>query len=294
MEGSSQASFPLLKRAERDHDRSIGRFLRTRAARRTRHVLRMLTAVDSFYSTAKGIVYPGLRYGFRWTIEGLHHVERSGPAILASNHISYLDPLTLAYVANRRGRRVRFLAKAELFDKRILGSLLRGMQQIPVQRGHTDAAAALDAAVDALSAGECVAVFPEGTISLDLNPMVGRSGTVRLAARCGIPVTPVGLWGSHRIIPKGRKPRWRWGIAQVAVVGPPLRIEADEHVRDATDRVMAAICACVARAREIYPQHPENVDAWWAPRPETAILRSCRPDKSDADVEEDGVSRRRK
>ena len=133
--------------------------------------------------------------------------------ILASNHVSYLDPLTLAWVADRRGRRVRFLAKAELFDKRGLGPLLRAAHQIPVQRGTTNAADALDAAVDALRRGECVAVFPEGTISLDLEPMAGKSGTARLARPAGVAVTPVGLWGTHRILFKGRKPHWRWGVA---------------------------------------------------------------------------------
>ena len=73
--------------------------------------------------------------------------------MLASNHVSYLDPLTLAWVADRRGRHVRFLAKAELFDKPVLGSLLRAAHQIPVRAGPADAADALVAAVDALRAG---------------------------------------------------------------------------------------------------------------------------------------------
>ena len=187
------------------------------------HGVRMLPAVDALYSGAKGLFYPGLRYGLRWTVEGEERIPRHGPVILASNHISYLDPLTLAYVANTRGRRLRFLAKAELFDKRGLGPLLRAAHQIPVQRGTTNAVHALDAAVEALHRGECVAVFPEGTISLDLEPMAGKSGTARLARAASVPVLPVGLWGSHRIMFKGRKPHWRWGVAQVAVVGEARR-----------------------------------------------------------------------
>ena len=70
------------------------------------------------------------------------------------------------------------------------------------------------AAVDALHRGECVAVFPEGTISLDLEPMRGKSGTARLAQQSGVPVVPVGLWGTHRILMKGRKPAWQWGVAR--------------------------------------------------------------------------------
>jgi 1-acyl-sn-glycerol-3-phosphate acyltransferase len=235
----------------------------------------MLPAVDALYPVAKGAFFPGLRWGLHWTIEGEERIPRSGPVILASNHISYLDPLTLAWVADRRGRRVRFLAKAELFDKRALGPMLRAIHQIPVQRGSRDAAGALTAAVQALRDGECVAVFPEGTISLDLEPMVGKSGAARLARESGVPVTPVGLWGSHRILFKGRKPSWRWGVPQTAVVGEPVHVAPEEHVKPATDRIMRAVCECVSRARAVYPERPDG-DAWWWRDPETAVLRSAR------------------
>lgn len=233
-------------------------------------------AMDALYSLAKGVFYPELRFGLRWTIEGEEHIPTIGPAVVASNHVSYLDPLTLAFVANRRRRRVRFLAKAELFDKRGLGALLRAAHQIPVQRGTANAVGALRDAVAALGRGECIAVFPEGTISLDLEPMAGKSGTARLAREAGVPVTPVGLWGTHRILFKGRKPHWRWGVAQTAVVGPPLHIDPDAPVHEETDRIMRAICACVARAREIYPQRPDPGDEWWWRDPGTAVVRPAR------------------
>jgi 1-acyl-sn-glycerol-3-phosphate acyltransferase len=220
--------------------------------------------VDVIYPAAKAVFWPWLRFGLQWTIEGAAHVPEHVPVILASNHVSYLDPLTLAWVADRKGRRVRFLAKAELFEKPALGWLLQSAHQIPVMRGSADAAGALGAAVDALHRGECVAVFPEGTISLDLEPMRGKSGTARLAQQADAPIVPVGLWGTHRIMMKGRKPSWKWGVAQVAVVGEPIRVGADEHVKAATDRVMDAISRCVARARTIYPQRPgPGDDAWW-------------------------------
>ena len=227
--------------------------------------------MDALYPVAKGVFYVPLRWGLRWTIEGADRIARQGPVILASNHVSYLDPLTLAWVADRSGRRVRFLAKAELFEKRGLGPLLRAAHQIPVARGTRDAAHALDAAVDALRRGECVAVFPEGTISLDLEPMPGRSGAARLAREAGVPVTPVGLWGSHRIMFKGRKPRWRSGVAQTAVVGEAIKVGPDDHVKVATERIMDGIRDCVVRARQIYPQLPApGEDPWWWRDPETA------------------------
>jgi 1-acyl-sn-glycerol-3-phosphate acyltransferase len=125
--------------------------------------------------------------------------------------------------------------------------------------------------VIALQKGECVAVFPEGTISEDLEPMRGKSGTARLAQESGVAVVPVGLWGTHRMLTKGRRPHLSWGVAQVAVVGAPVHVAEGERVRDATLRIMDAITECVARARAIYPQRPAaGDDAWWWRDPETA------------------------
>jgi 1-acyl-sn-glycerol-3-phosphate acyltransferase len=233
--------------------------------------------MEPVYGLARTVFLPPLHLGLRWTIEGGHRIPVHGPVIVASNHVSYLDPLVIAYLADRRHRKVRFLAKAELFDKRGFGSLLRQIHQIPVQRESASAAGSLEFAIEALRGGECVAVFPEGTISLDLEPMAGKSGTARLAAATGVPVTPVGLWGTHRILFKGRKPDWRWGVAEAAVVGAPLRVGPDEDVHEATDRVMDAIVRCVARAREIYPQRPAaGDDDWWVRSPASAQLRPAR------------------
>ncbi|MFO7590815.1 MAG: lysophospholipid acyltransferase family protein [Acidimicrobiia bacterium] len=230
--------------------------------------------MEPVYALARGALVPPLRHGLRWTIEGAHRIPTYGPVVLASNHVSYLDPLLLAYVADRRRRRVRFLAKAELFDKASLAWALRQVRQIPVQRNTTDAASSLDAAIAALGAGECVTVFPEGTISLDLEPMAGKTGTARLAAATGVPVTPVGLWGGHRILFKGRKPRWRTGVAVTAVVGAPVRVGPSEDLYAATDRIMEAIAACVGRARAIYPQRPRpGEDDWWRRGERTAVAR---------------------
>ncbi len=230
----------------------------------------MLPSVDPVYSVAKGVFTPWLRWGLDWKIEGAEHIPASGPVLLASNHVSYLDPLTLAWVADRRRRHIRFLAKAELFEKPLLAPLLRAARQIPVQRGRADAADALTAAVDALTRGECVGVFPEGTISQDLEPMAGKSGTARLAKAAGVAITPVGLWGTHRILTKGRRPHWQWGVAQTAVVGEPIVLGPDEHVKQATGRMMDAIVECVARARELYPARGRDESSWWWRGPESA------------------------
>jgi 1-acyl-sn-glycerol-3-phosphate acyltransferase len=229
---------------------------------------RMLPAVEPVYDLARALLVPPLASGLRWTIEGSQRVPVRGPAIVASNHVSYLDPLVIGFVLHRRHRRARFLAKAELFDRRLLGPLLRAAGQIPVARGTREAAASLDAAVLALRRGECVAVFPEGTIPIDSGSSVAKTGTARLAAESGVAVLPMGLWGAQRLLAKGRRPRWRWGIAETVVVGDPVRIRPDEPIDTATARVMAAIAACVRRARELYPQRPApGEDPWWTAGP---------------------------
>lgn len=230
--------------------------------------------MEPVYAFLRGVLVGPLHFGIEWTFEGIQRVPVHGPAILASNHVSYLDPLVLGYLAYKRHRKVRFLAKRELFDKPGVAWFLRHAHQIPVARNTTDAAGSLDAAVTALRQGECVSVFPEGTISLDLEPMAGKTGTARLAAASGVPVTPVGVWGAHRILFKGRKPRWRTGIAETVVVGERVRVDPDDDVYGATDRIMAAVVACVARAREIYPQQPRRGEGdWWVRSPATAVVR---------------------
>lgn len=243
--------------------------------------------MEPLYGLAEVLLRRPLRHAFHWQVEGTEHIPGVGPVLLASNHISYLDPLCLAYLTDLAGRRVRFLAKAELFDRPILARALRSIGQIPVQRGTADASGALDAACSALAAGQLVTVFPEGTISSDLDPMAGKTGVARLALASGVPVVPVGLWGPHRIVTAGRRWSPRLGVAVSAVAGKALRIAPGDNPRLATDRIMEAICAQVARARRIYPQTPRAGESdWWVRPPEAARLRSCRGRLAQAQLDE--------
>lgn len=236
----------------------------------------MLPSIEILYPALEGVLYLPLRYGMRWSFEGLTRIPEEGPVLVVSNHVSYLDPFTFGFATLLRKRRVRFLAKQELFDHPKVGWILRAARHIPVARNTESAAGSLEYAAEALRAGELVCVYPEGTISLDLDPMPGRTGAARLAQLTGIPVTPVGLWGSHRVLTKHRDPDWRVGIAQSVVVGSPITVTPDEDVREATDRIMTGVAAALARARVIYPQR--EPDAWWDRGPETAVMRSCRED----------------
>lgn len=215
-----------------------------------------------------------LQFGWQWHIDGLQFLPVHGRVILASNHISYFDPFALGYVADRRRRRARFLAKSELFSNPVLGPVLRNGRQIPVYRHTTEAAEALVGGLDALEHGECVAVFPEGTIAPDLNPIAGHTGTARLAALSAAPVVPVGVWGTQRIVTKAHRAAPSLRVPVSVMLGSPLYIAADEDMHDATDRIMTAICDRVAAARSRYPDQAN--DAWWYRSPADAVMHSCR------------------
>jgi 1-acyl-sn-glycerol-3-phosphate acyltransferase len=241
--------------------------------------------VEPLYRLVEVLLRPPVRRGLRWRVEGLDRIPAEGPVLLASNHLSYFDPIAVANLTDLAGRRVRFLAKAELFRNRALGAALHSMGQIPVERGTGDATA-LDAAAAALAGGQCVHVFPEGTISDDLNPMAGKTGLARLARAAGVDVVPVGLWGTHRVIPaEGRKAaRFRTPIAMV--VGETVPVGSGANPREATDRIMAGICDALARARRLYPEPAAaERDAWWVRSPESARLRSCRGRMAQAQLD---------
>ncbi|MDQ1506236.1 MAG: hypothetical protein QOD57_3963, partial [Actinomycetota bacterium] len=185
------------------------------------------------------------------------------------------DPPVLASVADRRGRRVRFMAMAELFRSPVPGWVLCRLGHIPVSRRSETARSSLTAALTHLGWGECVGIFPEGGISRDLEPRAGQTGAARLARWSGAAIVPVGLWGTQRIMAPGHRPRWRARTPIAVSVGPPLKVADDEDLHQATDRIMAAICAEVARARTGYPGPQAGEDGWWVRAPETARLRSC-------------------
>ncbi len=134
-------------------------------------------------------------------VEGVQLIPREGPVILAANHRSYLDPVVLAMVGSRRGRKLRFLAKKEMFEAPVVGQAMRALGQIRVDRGTGDATP-LQIAIDALGRGEAIGIFPEGTIPKDGEVLSARTGVARLAVETGAPIVPVAIWDTERVWPR--------------------------------------------------------------------------------------------
>ena len=135
-----------------------------------------------------GALAPWTKWWGRMDVEGLDALPRSGPVLLAGNHDSNMDPVAVG-VAARHHRQVRALAKSSLWDVKPLAPILNGMGQIPIERGTGDRGA-LDRAIEALRAGACIGVFPEGTRSLG-RELRARSGIGHLAA--AVPETRIVL-----------------------------------------------------------------------------------------------------
>ena len=185
-------------------------------------------------------------------IEGIEHVPRTGAVIMAPNHVSVLDgPAVSATVGTHRWRATRNLIAAEVF-RGVTGWILRQARQVPIRRGTGDTGA-LDEAIDAVRAGSCVGIFPEGRVSDD--PRAGlqriRSGLTRVAMPTGASVVPVGIWGTQHLWPKEGLDRsaLRHRHTIAVVFGLAIEPHPEEPPGEFRERYRAALDAVVSRAR---------------------------------------------
>ena len=190
----------------------------------------------------------------RVRIEGIEHVPRTGPVIVAPNHVSVLDgPAVSAVVGTHRWRATRNLIAAEVFEG-VIGWILRQARQVPIRRGTGDTGA-LDDAIEAIRDGSCVGVFPEGRVNED--PRAGlqriRSGLTRVAIPTAASVVPVGIWGTHRVWPKEGLDRAALVRRETLaiVMGPGIQPHPDESPGEFRERYRVALETVVARARTI-------------------------------------------
>jgi len=190
---------------------------------------------------------------------GAEHLPATSGFVACSNHTTYIDPLTLAHFLVDHAIPPRFLAKEAVFEIPLVGRIVTGARQIPVRRGSVDAARALEAAVEAVRSGECVAVYPEGTITRDpdLWPMVGRTGAARIALTTGAPVIPIAQWGAQQLLePYGKRLHvFRHPLVHVWA-GPPVDMSPwqgrplDASVlADATNAILDAITELLEQIR---------------------------------------------
>ncbi|MEI2809250.1 MAG: lysophospholipid acyltransferase family protein [Nocardioides sp.] len=190
-------------------------------------------------------------------------IPATGGCLVVFNHISHLDPLTAAHLVYDHGRIPRYLAKSQLFTNKALGGFLKSAGQIPVERLSHNAVGAYDAAVEAVKQGDCVVVYPEGTLTRDpgLWPMTGKTGAARIALETQCPVIPAGQWGVQEVLPPYAHKPDLFPRKNVRIkVGDPVdlsdlydRPRNAETVAEATDRIMTAITALVAELRGEQP-----------------------------------------
>jgi 1-acyl-sn-glycerol-3-phosphate acyltransferase len=198
----------------------------------------------------------------RMWIDGTR-IPAEGGCLVVANHVSHLDPLLTAHFVYDHGRIPRYLAKSSLFRTRFVGTVLGSAGQIPVERLTRNAIGAYDAAVRAVNAGECVVVYPEGTLTRDpdLWPMTGKSGAARIALATGVPVIPLGHWGAQDVLPPyARRPHLLPRKHVVMKAGAPVPIDdlrarrqTPEVVTETTERIMASITDIVAELRGEQP-----------------------------------------
>ena len=202
--------------------------------------------------------YLSLKFNF----EGEENIPRKGGAILAINHVGYLDFALVGTAALPVNRYVRFMAKKEIFDNKLAGPLMRGMHHICVDRSN--GSASFVAALRALRGGEIIGIFPEGTISVSFEIKELKSGAVRLAMGAGVPVIPTVIWGSQRIWTKKVKRNLRRKNVPISVTfGDPLFFDRETEVEAGEKLLRETMIKMLHHVQEKYPDSHEGQR--WAP-----------------------------
>ena len=160
--------------------------------------------------------------GLKFDMTGTENIPRDGGALLAFNHVSYIDFVLGGLAAQPSRRLVRFMAKREVFDHPVGGPVMRSMHHISVDRG--DGVGSMREALRYLEQGEVVGIFPEATISRSFEIKEIKSGAVRIAAQAGVPLIPVVLWGTQRLMTKDHDKDFSRGTAITIRIGPPVPV----------------------------------------------------------------------
>jgi 1-acyl-sn-glycerol-3-phosphate acyltransferase len=207
------------------------------------------------------LVWKGLDIKFQF--EGQENLPKKGGAIIASNHVSYLDFAFIGTGALHTKRFIRFMAKKGAFDNKIAGPLLRGMKHISVDRDNGNAS--FVTALKALRDGEVVGIFPEATISQSFEIKGMKSGAVRLAIGAQVPIIPTVIWGSQRIWTKGVSRDFRRKSVPIHIAyGKPIYLAKDADIERAEIDLKKEMVSMLYKLQESYPD--SHVGERWAPQ----------------------------
>ncbi len=257
-----------------------------------------------WYLFCVGLLKPGLMLLTKRDWQGVENlradVRPDGSqegVVVCPNHISWFDPLVSAHFCYDNGRPPRFLGKESVFRVPVAGWLLRQAGQIPVYRETADAANAVRDAIDAVKRGECVVLYPEGTITRDpgIWPMRGKTGAARVALLSGAPLIPVAMWGPEAVMrPYVKEFRILPRKTMQVVVGPAVDIDdlrgkpLDADVlQEATDRLVDAIVVLLEGLRgETAPQERFDFKAYRAAQAADAGAGQVRSEPSGSNDEE--------
>ncbi len=201
--------------------------------------------------------------GNRFRMTGTEHVPRRGGVLLAYNHIGYVDFVYGGLAAQPSKRLVRFMGKKELFDHRVTGPVMRGCHHIEVDRGA--GLRSMEVAREFLDAGEAVGIFPEATISRSFEIKEIKTGAVRIAAAAGVPLVPVILWGTQRLMTKDHPKDFSRGTTISISVGEPLHPAGTDPVAE-TAQLRAEMARMLDVAIAGYPAEEQPPGSWWLPR----------------------------
>ena len=171
--------------------------------------------------------------GLRFQMSGTEHVPKTGGALLAFNHVSYIDFVLGGLAAQPSQRLVRFMAKREVFDHSVGGPVMRSMHHISVDRA--DGGASMEEALRYLQDGEVVGIFPEATISRSFEVKELKSGATRIAAQAGVPLIPVVLWGTQRLMTKDHPRDFSRGKTIGIRVGEPMYPTGEDPVAETAE-----------------------------------------------------------
>ncbi len=207
--------------------------------------------VNPTFRFGAAVLIPILRAITKRDWQGAQYIPKTGPVIVCSNHLSYLDVLMLTHYLYKNGRAPRYLGKSGIFKTPIIGKILLGAGQVPVERETKAAGEALVHALELLKAGHLIGVYPEGTLTRDENnwPMIAKTGLARLAIISRAPVIPIAQWGSQIVMPTYSKKIKLFPRTKIMMhAGPPLdfskwygKEEDPEALKEATAYAMRAI-----------------------------------------------------